>query len=113
MNGMSEEEREQYDEAMKQHQEAQNDQYNQDQAILNKIKDCVDTEYYKDIEFELEESEHPSNYRIVEHPIGSCQNEGNYNIWVDQSCGCSGDDYSGTVCMKLQDNRYLMWNYWM
>jgi len=110
---MKPEERKQYDKAMKQHQEAQNDQYNQDQILLNKIKGCVSPECFEDIKFELKESENTSNYKIVDEPIGSCQNEGNYDIWIDQRCGCSNDDYYGTVCMKLIDDKYLMWNYWM
>ena len=113
MSGMLEEERKQYDEAMMQYQKEENDQYDKDRTLLNKIKDCVSSEYFEEIEFELNESEHPSNYKIIEEPIGSCQNEGNYNIWVNQGCGCSGDDYSGTVCMKLQDEKYFMWSYWM
>ena len=113
MSEMSDEERKQYSEAMMECQKEENEQYDNDQALLKKIKECVDPEYFKDIEFELKESEHPSNYRIVDKPIGSCQNEGNYDIWVDQSCGYFGDDYSGTVCMKLKDDKYLMWDYWM
>ena len=113
MLGMSKEEKEQYSEAMMECQKDENEQYNKDQLLLKRIKECVNPEYFKDIEFELKESEHPSNYKIVDEPVGSCQIEGNYNIWVDQSCGCSGDDYSGTVCMSITDDKFLMWSYWM
>ena len=113
MSEMSDEERKQYDEAMMECQKEEYEQYDKDKALLERIKECVDPEYFKDIEFELNESEHPNNYSIVDIPIGSCQNEGNYDIWVDQSCGHSGDDYSGTVCMKLKDEKYLLWDYWM
>ncbi len=89
-------------------------QYDKDQEVLKRIKECVSPEYFKDIEFELEESENPWNYRMVDVPVGSCQDGGgNYQIWVDQSCGYCGDDYSGTVCMKLPNKKYLMWDYWM
>ncbi len=115
MNGMSEEERKQYDEAMMQCQKEENYQYDKDQTLLERIKECVSPEYFKDIEFKLEESEHPSNYRIVDTPVGEPHHneEGNYPIWINQSCGETGDNYSGTVCMKLPIGKYLMWDYWM
>ena len=93
----------------------QREQEKKDAEILEKVKDSVSTAYFKHIEFELEDSEHPTNYRIIEAPIGVEQydEDNHYTIWVDQSCGETGDNYSGTVCMKVSDNEYLIWDYWM
>jgi len=115
MIGMSDEERKEYDEAMKQWQKEDNDQYEKDQALLKRIKECVSSEYFKHIESELEESENPSNYRIVYTPVGEPQHdeENHYTIWINQSCGETGDNYSGTVCIELSIRKYLMFDYWM
>ncbi len=91
----------------------QMEQEQKDKNLLYDITKFTDDTYFKDIEFELEESENTVNYKIVDEPVGLRQNEGNYNIWVNQSCGETGDDYSGTVCMKLPNGKYLMWDYWM
>ena len=37
---------------------------------------------------------------------------GHFNMWVDQSCGYLGDDYSGTVTIELEkDKKYLSFEY--
>jgi len=84
-----------------------------DAELLDKIKCRVSDDVFSEIEFQLEDSEHPSNYRIVDEPIGKKQNEGAYDIWIIQVGGETGDDYSGTVCMELSSDKYFMWDYWM
>ena len=91
------------------------EQEKKDAEVLETIKQQVSAEQFENIKFELEESEHISNLRIVYEPVGTSQHEseGDYTIWINQSCGYSGDDYSGTVCIELSIRKYLMWDYWM
>lgn len=93
----------------------QREQEKKDFYILNHVKNCTSEADFKNIKYELEDSEHPSNYRIVNAPVGEPQydEEDHYTIWINQSCGETGDNYSGTVCMKISDNEYFMWDYWM
>jgi len=91
------------------------EQEKKDAEVLETVKQQVSAEQFENIKFELEESEHNSNLRIVYEPVGTPQyeSEGDYTIWINQSCGETGDDYSGTVCMCITDDKYLMWDYWM
>jgi len=89
------------------------EQYNKDQLFLEELEKKVTPEYFLEIKCNLIESENTMNYRYIEEPIGDKQNEGDYFIWVRQSCGVSGDDYHGTVCMKIKAKRYFIWDYWM
>lgn len=91
------------------------EQEKKDAELLRHVKSSISDSDFKHIESEMEESEHPSNYRIVDSPVGEPQYDEiyHYTIWVDQSCGETGDNYSGTVCIKVSDNEYLMWDYWM
>lgn len=89
------------------------EQDSKDEKLLEKIKNCVSGDVFIEVEFQLEESENPSNYRIVDEPVGKMQNEGVYNIWIVQSGGETGDNYSGTACMELSIGKYLMWDFWM
>lgn len=89
------------------------EQENKDAEVLETIKQQVSAEQFENIKFELEESEHTSNYQIVDTPIGMPQCEEDYTLWINQSCGETGDNYSGTLCIKISDNKYLIWDYWM
>lgn len=87
----------------------------EDVALLEIIRHQVSPEYFKIIRFEMEESENPYNFSIVNKPIGETQksDEDTHNIWIKQSCGIVGDDYSGTVCMLLPSGKYFKWSYYM
>ncbi len=98
---------------MEEWQQEQIEQNCKDAELLDRIKCCVSEDVFSEIEFQLEESENPSNYRIVDKPVGNIQNEGAYNIWLVQTGGEVGDNYSGTVGMELSIGRYLMFDYWM
>lgn len=98
---------------MEEWQKEQIEQNCKDVELLERIKNEVSTEHFEKIKAELEESENPSNYRIVYEPIGTPQHEGDYTIWINQSSGETGDNYTGTVCMELSIRKYLMWDYWM
>lgn len=90
-------------------------QIKKDIYTLNHVKNSVSDTDFKHIEAELEDSEHHINYKIINAPVGEPQfNEKfHYTIWVNQSCGETGDNYSGTVCMKISDDEYFIWDYWM
>ena len=98
---------------MEEWKQEQIEQNCKDTELLEKIKCCVSEDVFSEIEFQLEESENPSNYRIVNEPVGTPQNEGAYNIWIVQTGGETGDNYNGTVCMELDIGKYLMFDYWM
>jgi hypothetical protein len=91
------------------------EQEKKDAEFLNHVRNSSSDSYFKHIEFEIEESEHPSNYCIVDKPIGEPQkNDDGYTLWVDHNTGGghTGDSWAGTVCMKVSDKKYLMWDYW-
>lgn len=91
------------------------EQEKKDREVLNQVKLIATDEYFKNIELELDESEHPSNYRIVNEPVGDFQKSDELDTWVNQNTGggVSGDSWAGTMCVLLPDGKYLMWDYWM
>lgn len=113
MYELSEQEQKDYDEAVKEYYEGDAESYKKDAAVLMEIKRHVSDEIYKIIETELTESEHPYHYRIEDDHSGTPQDADGYTIWIDQSCGETGDNYTGTICMELPDGTYFMWDYWM
>lgn len=92
-----------------------NEEYAKDQAVLEKVRELVSDDVFENIEYELTESENPSNYRIVDEPVGDFQDTTPLKVWVDQNTGggYSGDSWYGTVCVELPNGKYLMWDYWM
>jgi hypothetical protein len=89
------------------------EQHNTDAKVLDRIRKLVSSKVYENIEAELTESGKAWNYRIGKDPIGLEQYENGYSVWIDQMCGPCGDDYHGTVCMKLDGNVYLIWDFEM
>jgi len=111
--GMSDEAIKDYQKATQEIEADEIEQFNKDNAFIEELKGIVTPEYFEKIKYHLIESDHTKNYRFVEEPIGDKQNEGDCFIWVDQSCGACGDDYYGTVCMRVKDRKYFIWDYWM
>lgn len=70
--------------------EGYNEGYDKDQAVLEEVRKLVPDDVFKDIEFELGESENHFNYRIVEEPIKEYRDT--------------------TVCVGLPNGKYLMWD---
>lgn len=94
------------------------EQYAKDQSILEDVRKQVSKGVFEEIKFEMEESEHYSNFRIEKEPIGDQQkNDGvgdSLNVWVDRhSVGDSGDSWAGVVCVGLPGGKYLVWDYWI
>jgi len=105
-----------YKEIGRQIEEEQIEQYSKDQVMLDIIRQQVAKEVFEDIKFEMEESENPSNLRIVSTPIGERvkTESNNINVFVDQhSVGESGDSWAGVVSVELSNGRYLVWDYFM
>lgn len=94
------------DEAMTQHllaQQARNG------PVLELVKTLVGDEVFAQVEAEIEAAENTYDYEIVDEPAGAPQDNGFAlgDVYVDQSCGMSGDDFSGTVALPLPDGRYF------
>ena len=51
----------------------QREQEKKDAEVLEDVKNSTSIAYFKHIESELEESEHPSDYRIIDAPVGEPQ----------------------------------------
>lgn len=85
------------------------------EKILNEIKKIVDSDYLEAIIKFIEDEENGiwGGLKIVTEPIGEYQDEnGGYwdilkGMWVNQSCGYSGDDYNGSLEIKLKENLFL------
>lgn len=113
-SGMTEEDIKGYKEAEKRIEHEQAEQYAKDQAVLEKIKKQVSKDVFEEIEFEMEESEHYSNFRIVNEPRGTLQRTDKIKVWVAQhSVGDTGDSWAGVVSVELPDGKYLAWDYWI
>ena len=113
MNGMTEQDRKDFDEAMKELHEAEIKQHEKDAAVMRDVKKLVTSERYMSVEIEIEDSEKAYNYRIVQNPIGEPY-IGDHGIrgWVDQrAVGLSGDSWEGSVCVEISSHEYLMWDF--
>lgn len=88
--------------------------------VLAEIKNIVSDEYFKAVEEFIKDEERGiwGDLKLVKKPIGEWQNELNewtegeyWNIlkgmYVNQSCGHSGDDYSGTLEIKITEKLFL------
>ena len=90
------------------------------ELVLCEIEKLVSGEYLKAINAFLSDDENGiwGGLKIVEEPIGEWQDEyqdndeANYwnvlkGMFVNQSCGYSGDDYHGTLEVKITDKLLL------
>ena len=87
--------------------------------ILTEISIYTNDEYLNCINEWLKDEENGiwGNLKIVDKPIGEWQNEKNEfeesywdilkGMYVNQSCGWTGDDYNGTLEIKLPNGKYL------
>lgn len=115
MEGLTVEQQKEYDASMEACMREQLEQEHKDSRILNRIKNYMSKSAFESLRCELDEGEHPSNYRIVDEPTGTPQiSENDITLWVDQYTGggYSGDSWAGTACIKLPNGKYFMWDYW-
>lgn len=103
-------------------------QVKQSEEVLLKVKSLVSEEYFEAVKSFVKDEEIGiwGDLKIVDEPIGEWQNEyyeeADYEydeddywvilkgMFVNQSCGYSGDDYNGTVEIKIKD-KYLRCSY--
>lgn len=112
-DGMTEQDRKNYDEGMREWHEAERELHEKDAAVMRNVKKQVSAERYASIEMEIENSEKAYNYRIVQKPVGESY-IGDHGIrgWVDQrAVGLSGDSWEGSVCVEISSHEYLMWDF--
>lgn len=81
--------------------------------VLAQVKAMVTPEVFAQIMEELEEFGEVYDYAIVEQPAGQPQDNGFSlgDVYVDQSCGLAGDDFSGTVAIPLPGGRYFQFGF--
>lgn len=81
-----------------------------DARILRKVKRIVGDEAFKDIKAYLDECECMGEFEITTETGGNLQSEDWGFVdkaYIDQSCGYSGDDYSGHIWIPITPKRYL------
>ncbi len=103
-----------FEQAQKQIEQMEREQHAKDAKVIRMIKKTVPKKLFKQISTEIWKSDHYHDLRIIDEPFGDFQEPGNskgIRLWVDQSVGILGDDFSGTVCVELPDGKYLAWNY--
>lgn len=107
-----------YQKALEEEDKKQNENSNK---VLGEIKNLVSKEYFKSVEEFVKDEGNGiwGDLKLVKKPIGEWQDEyqdeedeTNYwnilkGMYVNQSCGYSGDDYNGTLEVKITDNLFL------
>ena len=79
----------------------------------------VTDEEFEEIEDVIEMSENAFDFSIEEKPLGEFQREEEYDhiegIWVNQTTngGYIGDEFAGTISIKIQDDKYFQFHYYM
>lgn len=97
----------------------ENKVFRKNQRLLNAIKSVKGEAFHKELEEVIYSSEGIVGVaEIVKTPVGNYQDEGGElipGIWVDQTTngGYTGDEFAGTVCVKIDDRRYFKFNYSM
>lgn len=112
---MSDEDKIAYDETIEEIHAEQREMERKDNETLEKVKSQVSEEYFKNIEYELEESGYYYDFSIVKESVGEHQDypENDYELFVNQSSGYFGDDWYGTVCVSLPCGDFLLWSFSM
>lgn len=99
--------------------DAMNQQKQKDKQVLEIAKGLLSPSAYKELLMVIEDSENTWGFKIEDSPVGKFQMEDEYpeliGIWVNQTTngGMSGDEYAGTVSVKLKNNSYFKFFYSM
>lgn len=97
-------------------EEARIDEQN---IFLEMISKRVGKVTYADISQIIKDSDYTYSYRLTEEPIGKYQCEDCYGgikgYWVNQTTngGYSGDEFAGSISIKISEGEYLTFNYSM
>jgi hypothetical protein len=87
--------------------------------VLDILRTKVSDEFFKEIQFDLNESGYTHSFKIVDTPIGDILESVEYyhikEIYVNQTVngGYTGDEYEGTVSIKISENEYFQFSYSM
>lgn len=90
-----------------------------DNKVLNTVKEFLSKDQFDDIVNLLEECTNTYDYSIEDDPKGDYQKEEDYpnivGIWVNQTTngGYSGDEFAGTISVKLSNDKYFQFYYYM
>jgi len=98
----------------------ENKRLKEQKEFLESFYTTLTKEQVEFIKDEIEQSEGGDDFEIIKQKP-SCEAEWlkGYDkplmqVWVDQTCGMSGDDYSGYVYIEIIENeKYLKWFYAM
>lgn len=107
--------RNQYKEAMDAYQQEAEYQFSKDAKVLDILSKKVSEKVYDDIVEYMEDCSNTAEYLIVNKIYGDYQDEEEYSFggaWVSQSCGIAGDDWSGTIFIKIAENEYFRFSFW-
>ena len=119
VSDLSKEDQKEMDKAWKEIAEAEKEQQEKEILVLEEVKAVVTPEMFEEIESCLVDSDNTYGYKITDKPQGEFQQEDEYpalgGIWVDQTTngGMAGDDFAGTISIKLGENKYFEFGYWM
>jgi hypothetical protein len=109
-----------YHKAIDEEHEAQ--QKNKEQVLMM-ISSKVTPEYFEAIKEWVSDEDNGiwGNLEVIDKPIGNWQDEESEDeesywhilngMYVNQSCGYSGDDYNGTLTIKISETEYLKANF--
>lgn len=84
-----------------------------DKAVLDTVRQMVSPEMFECIDTWLRDGDNGiwGDLKIVDKPVGDYQEEEGYGLikgmWIDQSAGLAGDDWSGTLTIMIGDGEYL------
>jgi len=96
------------------------EQSDKDAFILDKVaKGLLSEGEFCDLEILITESDDTSYYSIENEPNGEYQEDYDYRFlkgyWVNQTTngGYTGDEYAGTISVKLSNGKYFQFHYSM
>ena len=87
--------------------------------ILDKIKEKVSEEFFKEVLLELEYCDMTYSYSLENKPKGDKVEDTEYEhvkeIWVNQTTngGYTGDEFAGSCSIKIGENEYFQFYYSM
>lgn len=111
---MENKEKESYDDVWEEMDKKDND------FLYNTVKPLLSEKQFNDVLQLLEDSDWTYSYSIKDKPKGEYQEDPDdypeiKGYWADQTIngGYTGDDFQGTVSVKLSDGRYFEFHYSM
>lgn len=82
--------------------------------LLLKLEKLLGREHFEELIDYLRESGNTWNYQITHGAFGSYQDEGGRHVrdvWISQSCGIAGDDWSGEIYVRITKQRFFYFEF--